>query len=134
MELWTMTEIPRILIVDDEPEICEELAEYLAGKGYRVIVAGDGPEGLAKFRAEPCDLAITDMKMPGMAGDEVIRRLRGIAPGLPVVVLTGHYSTKDVADAKQAGAVAVFNKPIKLRALYEALKSLLADNGDSDTP
>lgn len=131
MELWAMTEIPRILIVDDEPEIREELAEYLAGKGYRVIVAGDGPEGLAKFRAEPCDLVITDMKMPGMAGDEVIRRLRGIAPGLPVVVLTGHYSTKDVADAKQAGAAAVFNKPIKLRSLHDALKTLLADGGDS---
>ena len=67
----------------------------------------------------------------GMAGDEVIRRLRGIAPGLPVVVLTGHYSTKDVADAKQAGAAAVFNKPIKLRNLHEALKTLLADRGDS---
>ena len=126
-----MTEIPRILIVDDEPEIREELAEYLAGKGYRVVVAGDGREGLAKFRAEPCDLVITDMKMPGMAGDEVIRCLRGIAPGLPIVVLTGHYSTQDVADANRAGAAAVFNKPIKLRALYEALKTLLADDGDS---
>ncbi len=129
-----MTEIQRILIVDDEPEIREELAEYLAGKGYRVIVANDGPEGLAKFRAEACDLAITDMKMPGMAGDEVIRRLREIAPGLPVVVLTGHYSTKDVEDAKLAGATAVLNKPIKLRALYEALKTLLANGGDSGTP
>ncbi len=129
-----MTEIPRILIVDDELEIREELAEYLAGKGYRVVVASDGPEGLAKFRTEPCDLAITDLKMPGMAGDEMVRHLRGIAPGLPVVVLTGHYSTKDVEDAKLAGAAAVFNKPIKLRALYEALKTLLADNGDSGTP
>ncbi len=131
MGFWEMTEIPRILIVDDEPEIREELAEYLTGKGYRVIVAGDGPEGLAKFRAEACDLAITDMKMPGMAGDEVIRHLREIAPGLPVVVLTGHYATKDVADAKRAGAAAVFNKPIKLRSLHDALKTLLADGGDS---
>ncbi len=129
-----MMEIPRILIVDDEPEIREELAEYLTGKGYRVIVAGDGPEGLAKFRAEPCDLAITDMKMPGMAGDEVIRHLRGIAPELPVVVLTGHYSAKDVEDAKLAGAAAVLNKPIKLRNLHEALKTLLAGGEDSGTP
>ncbi len=126
-----MTEIPRILIVDDEPEIREELAEYLTGKGCRVMVAGDGPEGLAKFRAEPCDLVITDMKMPGMAGDEVIRHLRQITPGLPIIVLTGHYSTKDAEGAKQAGAAAVFNKPVKLRALYELLKTLLADVGDS---
>ncbi len=124
-----MTKIPRILIVDDEPEIREELAEYLAGKGCSVIVAVDGPEGLAKFRADPCDLAITDMKMPGMAGDEVIRNLRKIAPGLPIVVLTGHYSIKDVEDAAHAGAAAVFNKPVKLRNLYEALKTLLADGG-----
>ena len=131
MELWAMTEILRILIVDDEPEIREEMAEYLVGKGYRVIVAGDGPEGLAKFRAEPCDLVITDMKMPGMAGDEVIRRLREIAPGLPVVVLTGHYSTQDLEDARRAGAGAVLHKPIRLRELHETLKTLLAGGGDS---
>ena len=131
MELWAMTEILRILIVDDEPEIREEMAEYLAGKGYRVIVAGDGPEGLAKFRAEPCDLVITDMKMPGMAGDEVVRRLREIAPGLPVVVLTGHYTTQDLEDARRAGAGAVLHKPIRLRELHETLKTLLAGGGDS---
>ena len=131
MELWAMTEILRILIVDDEPEIREEMAEYLAGKGYRVIVAGDGPEGLAKFQADPCDLAITDMKMPGMAGAEVIRRLREIAPGLPVVVLTGHYSTPDLEDARRAGAGAVLHKPVRLRQLHETLKMLLAGGGDS---
>lgn len=131
MELWAMTEIRRILIVDDEPEIREEMAEYLAGKGYRVIVAGDGPEGLAKFRAEPCDLVITDMKMPGMAGAEVVRRLREIAPGLPVVVLTGHYTTQDLEDARRAGAGAVLHKPIRLRELHETLKTLLAGGGDS---
>ncbi len=114
-----------ILVVDDEPEIRAELAEYLGDKGYRVVEAGDGIEGAERFQAEPFAAVITDMRMPRGTGAELIRRVREADPDIPVLVLMGHYSDQETEQARQAGADAVFNKPVRLRDLNQALESLL---------
>ena len=126
MELWAMTEIPRILIVDDEPEIREELAEYLAGKGYRVIVAGDGPEALAKFQAEPCDLVITDMKMPGKSGADLIKEVReSVSPDMKFIVMTGHGGATVGMNGVDIKAYPFLRKPLDISELIESVKTVL---------
>jgi len=133
-----MTSRQRILIVDDEPEIRAELAEYLVEKGYEVSQASNGVEAFETFQREGADAVITDMRMPRGTGEQLTRWLREITPCLPIIVITGHYSQDDLALARQAGANAAIKKPVGLRELSETLKSLLRP-GDkpprgADTP
>ncbi len=119
----------KILILDDETEIRAELAEYLAHKGYEVEEADDGLEGLRKFEAAPADLVITDIKMPRLDGYEVIRRIRQIDPGLPIIAVTGHFSPSDLNTAEDMGATVTMKKPLDLRELAAELNRLLEPGG-----
>ena len=114
-----------LLIVDDEPEIRAEMAEYLEGKGYRVEPAADGLEALDKFRDIAPDAVITDLKMPRCDGFELIRRLRIAHPNLPIVAVAGTYSHEDIDRAGALGAQVIMRKPIKLFELAEKLRGLL---------
>ena len=114
-----------LLIVDDEPEIRAEMAEYLKGKGYRVEQAADGFEALDKFQDIAPDAVITDLKMPRCDGFELIRRLRLADPNLPIVAVAGTYSHEDLDRADALGAQAIMRKPIKLSDLAEKLRGLL---------
>jgi len=68
--------VPRILVIDDNAAIRELLRLVLEEEGYEVIEAADGAEGLRRYQAEPTDLVITDLEMPGMDGLELLRALR----------------------------------------------------------
>ncbi len=117
-------DLPRILVVDDEEVIAAEVAEYLQLKGYDVAVAGSGLEALKLHRVWPADVVITDLFMPEMDGNELIRRLRRSDPDLPIVVVTGHTTFGDDRDVIAEGASVVLKKPIALRELTESLKGL----------
>jgi len=77
-----------ILVVDDEKNIREGLAESLGLDGYRVRTAADGAEGLRAVEAGDVDLVITDLRMPSLSGGELLEKVSGRYPGLPVIVLT----------------------------------------------
>ncbi|MCH9019015.1 MAG: response regulator [Proteobacteria bacterium] len=116
---WTL------LIVDDEPEIRAELAEYFEGKGYRVEQAADGLEALEKFEASAPDAVITDLKMPRCDGFELIQRLRAADASLPIVAVAGTYSHDELDRAGDLGAQVIMRKPIGLRELAGKLRALL---------
>ena len=109
----------KILVIDDEPEICKMVTEFLFDAGYSASFALNGPDGLAMIKKESPSLVILDIGMPGMDGFEVMRLIREQFPALPVVVLTGHRDTETVKKMVELGASEYLTKPIHLETLLD---------------
>ncbi|MFO7654286.1 MAG: sigma-54 dependent transcriptional regulator [Candidatus Krumholzibacteriia bacterium] len=109
----------RILLIDDEESLREVVAFILAEAGHEVVTAGDGDEGLTRFEADLPDLVITDIRMPGAGGMEVLRRVRasGRQPPVPVIMLTAHGSVEQAVEAMRMGAWTYLLKPFERDAL-----------------
>ncbi|MDR2588709.1 MAG: sigma-54 dependent transcriptional regulator [Spirochaetales bacterium] len=116
-----------ILVVDDEKNIREGLAQALEMEGYRIFLAADGEEALRVFAEEEIDLVITDLKMPVLSGEEVLRRVVAEEPALPVIILTGHGTIETAVDAMHAGAYDFLTKPVNLDHLSLLVKRALAN-------
>ncbi len=82
----------RVLVAEDDPDLCVVLAELLEAEGYAVLMAQDGRTALERSREEPLFAAILDLNLPGLAGHEVARELRRRDPPVPVVLMTGEYA------------------------------------------
>jgi CheY-like chemotaxis protein len=108
----TMSLMKRVLVVDDDPVIGESFDRVLTPRGYAVIHAANGEQALERLAAEDYDLVYTDIKMPGLSGIEVARRVRASRPWLPVVVVTGYGSAENQARAKEIGVAAFLDKPL----------------------
>jgi len=115
------TTLKHILIVDDEEAVGYVFERYLAIKGYRVSVAYSGEQALQAFRADRPDLVITDYKMPGMNGDELLRRLRALDPALPAVMISANPADVGPVPA----GVMFFAKPVSLETLAGHLDTIL---------
>ena len=114
----------RILIADDEPLIRVDLKELLEEIGHQVVAeTGDGKEALALLNTVRPDLVILDIKMPGMSGIEVARR---IAHEYPVIILTAFSERSLIEQAKDAGVMAYITKPFRLRELLARVAAALA--------
>jgi signal transduction histidine kinase len=111
-----------ILIIDDEQPVLEGLREFLEDEGYEVHEAQDGPQGLSLFRAIKPDLVLTDLRMPGMSGIEVISEIRKLKENTAVIVFTGYGSLGSAVDAIHLNVFDFITKPVDL----EYLKSTLA--------
>ena len=114
-----------ILIIDDEKNIREGLAADFEMDGYNVKIAADGKEGLAFIEKGDIDLVITDLRMPGISGEEVLRKVTTETPGIPVIVLTGHGSIDAAVDAMRNGAYDFLTKPLNLDQLGLIVKRAL---------
>jgi DNA-binding NtrC family response regulator len=114
-----------ILVVDDEKNIREGLAEALGLDGYKVRTAADGAEGLRAVDSGDVDLVITDLKMPALSGSDLLRTVAGRYPGLPVIILTGHGTIEDAVDAMRFGAFDFLTKPVNLDHLSLLVKRAL---------
>jgi DNA-binding NtrC family response regulator len=112
------------LIVDDEAEIRFTLAQYFGGVGYAVETAADVPEGLEKL-SRGVDIVLSDVKMPGESGIDLLRQARRVNPDVGVFLITGYPTLDTMIDAKQFGAVALFRKPLKLAELDARLRAFL---------
>ena len=117
--------LPRVIFVDDETDIVEEVAEYLVYEGYDVATAGNGWEALKLHRSRPADMVITDWLMPGMGGDELVRRLRRSHPDLPIMVITGHTTFGEDQDIVAHGASVILKKPIDLHELSQHMRQMV---------
>lgn len=106
-----------ILIIDDEKHIREGLAADFEMDGYAVKVAATGQEGLDLLAKGDIDLVITDLRMPGISGSDVLRRVTTEMPGVPVIVLTGHGSIDAAVQAMRDGAYDFLTKPLNLDQL-----------------
>ncbi|NLK45751.1 MAG: sigma-54-dependent Fis family transcriptional regulator [Treponema sp.] len=114
-----------ILIIDDEKNIREGLAAALEMDGYNVVLASDGETGLNLVGRGDIDLVITDLRMPGISGEEVLSKVTSESPGLPVIVLTGHGTIDTAVDAMRAGAYDFLTKPLNLDRLSLIVKRAL---------
>ena len=111
----------KLLLIDDEPDILRVLSMSLKADGYDVISAQNGAEGVAAFEKEKPDIVITDIKMPGMDGIEVLKKVKGLNPDAEVIIITGHGDIENAIEALKHGASDFINKPVRDEALAIAL-------------
>jgi two-component system response regulator MprA len=116
---------PRLLIVDDEPQLRNAVSRALRMEGYAVGIAIDGSAGLAVMAAERPDLVVLDVMMPRMDGLEVCRRLRRGGDSTPVLMLTALDSVGDRVAGLDAGADDYLVKPFALEELFARVRALL---------
>ncbi|MCI5607435.1 MAG: sigma-54 dependent transcriptional regulator [Treponema sp.] len=114
-----------ILTIDDEENIRTGLADNFELEGYNVKQASNGKEGLALIAKGDIDLVITDLRMDGISGEEVVRHVTTENPGIPIIVLTGHGSIEDATSAIKAGAYDFLTKPLDLDHLNLIVKNAL---------
>jgi DNA-binding NtrC family response regulator len=118
----------RILIVDDESNARNALAEILREEGYSCETAADGFKGLGRFGEFDPDLLLTDLKMPGMDGVELLRRVRETFPGLPVIVMTAFGAVDTAVQAMRSGAIDYMTKPIRTDELLLVVERALSEH------
>jgi PAS domain S-box-containing protein len=111
----------KLLLIDDEPDILRVLSMSLKADGYDVVSAQNGPEGIAAFEKEKPDIVITDIKMPGMDGIEVLKKIKDLNTDTEVIIITGHGDIENAIEALKHGASDFINKPIRDEALAIAL-------------
>jgi len=116
----------KILLIDDEMEFVETLAERLELRGYIAEIAGDGELGISMLARESFDVAILDLMMPGLSGLDTLRQIKEIDKTLPVIMLTGHGSTKDGMEGMQMGAFDFLMKPLDINELLEKINLALS--------
>jgi DNA-binding NtrC family response regulator len=103
----------KILIVDDEEGMRRLLARVLAKEGFETATAGSGAEALQQATAEPFDLVITDILMPGMDGLQLLQELKAFDPSLPIIVITAYGTVESAVQALRAGAYDYITKPFE---------------------
>lgn len=121
-----MESVPQILVVDDNVDLAENLAEALELAGAVVDLAANGREAIARIDAKTYDLVLTDMRMPEVSGIELIRALRAQDPATPVIVMTAYTRAAELDEARDNGALDVMEKPIDLEALAQLVDRLRA--------
>ncbi len=121
--------MPRILIVDDEPEMVRGLEDNLRFEGYQTLAAGDGKRGLQLALTEAPDLILLDIMMPGMSGWDVCRELRRKGLDVPVIMLTARGEEVDRVLGLELGADDYVTKPFGLRELLARIRAVLRRPG-----
>jgi len=115
----------RILVVEDEPALRDQLRQQLEGRGYSVDTAADGEDGLFLGREYPMDLAIIDLGLPGLSGIELIRELRTLERVYPILILTARDAWQDKVEGLESGADDYLTKPFHSAELLARINALL---------
>jgi len=124
---------PHIFFVDDEPRICEIIGETLKKAGFRVRCFADAVDCLEQLHTQKCDLLITDEKMPGMSGLELLAEAKRFFPSLSIVVITGYGDIAMAVSAMKAGAIDFIEKPIDKLTLLSVIKFALKPITSTDS-
>ncbi len=114
--------VPKLLLVDDEREFVQTLSERLLMRDMGSAVAYDGESALGMIKSEDPEVMILDLKMPGINGIDVLRKVKDSRPDIAVIILTGHGSEEDYKTCMDLGAFAYLHKPIDIDVLTETLK------------
>ncbi|MHC4157530.1 MAG: response regulator transcription factor [Planctomycetota bacterium] len=114
-----------IFFVDDTPAVRKSVAKTLKWSGCKVTCFANAADCLEKLMVQSCDLLITDVKMPGMDGIELVRRAKSIAPWLPVLVITGYGDIPMAVRAVKAGAADFIEKPLQRESFLESVRVAL---------
>jgi two-component system phosphate regulon response regulator PhoB len=121
------TTVPRVLVVEDEPDIAALIAYQLTREGFRVETAGTGPEALQAISRDIPDLVVLDRMLPGLSGDEVLQRLKqeSATSNIPVLVLTAKREQEDRIKGFELGADDYLTKPFSPRELVLRVQAIL---------
>ncbi|MBI3616585.1 MAG: response regulator [Candidatus Omnitrophica bacterium] len=114
----------KLLIIDDEPDLCAIFQRIFQDEGHSVATAATGQEGIAKSRADQPDLIFLDLKMPSMDGITCLKRLRLVSKVSKIVVLTGYGTLKTAKEAMRLGAYDYTAKPFDLDLIRELIQEV----------
>ena len=123
-----------ILVVDDDPHILEVLETRLSSAGFRTITAAGGQEAMEILHSQQVDLMISDVRMPGLGGMDLLKEVRELQPELPIIFLTAYGTIPDAVRAIKAGAVEYFTKPFNGRDLVLKVQKILREAEISAAP
>jgi len=117
----------RLLVVDDERDFIDVISERLGAKGFDILRAFDGKEGIERAHADKPDLIILDIAMPGMNGYDVCRKLKldENLKDTPIIMLTAKFQPSDIKFGMGMGADAYLTKPLELELLLHTVEALL---------
>jgi two-component system response regulator FlrC len=116
-----------ILVVDDEPSMRIALSESLESCGYKVEVSGSGADAFEKFQENKFEVVITDMRMPGMGGMDVLRGIKKVSSKTPVIVITAYGTVNTAVEAMKEGAADFIMKPFSIDHLESLVKKVVAE-------
>jgi two-component system response regulator HydG len=120
-----MTDRGTVLLVDDEQANLDSLERIFAREGYRILLAASGQAAVDMLRAEPVDVVVTDLMMPGMSGQELLRAVRAVAPEAEVVLMTAYGTVEAAVAAMKDGAYDFLTKPLKRHAVLKSVAQAL---------
>ena len=120
-----MNKAKRILVADDDRNFVKLLEHNLAKEGYDVAAASSGEEALLKMNLNMPDLIITDLRMPGVSGMEILRKVKELDKGLPVIMITGQGDAETAVEAMKLGAYDFITKPLKPNELIITVRNAL---------
>lgn len=112
-----------ILIVDDEEQFLNSIKRRLEVRDFNVVAVNRGEKAIEAAKKNPFDIALVDLKMPGINGEETLKALKTEHKWMEVVILTGHGSIKSAIECTKSGAYEYLQKPCKFDELIEALKN-----------
>ncbi|PYJ04293.1 MAG: Fis family transcriptional regulator [Verrucomicrobia bacterium] len=118
----------RILLIEDDASIVGGLKKELQAEGYEVAVAERGDKGLAQAKAQPFDVVITDLKIPGLSGLELVEQLHASKPKLPIILMTAFGTTETAIEATKLGAYDYLLKPFAMAELLDLIAKSVACN------
>ena len=129
---WHYQDVPRVLLVDDEREVISSISRYLRLHQFDVVGASCVTEGVASLaqaasRKERFDAVVTDLSMPDGDGLDILRAVRRLLPGCPVLLLTAYASVPSSVEAMRLGAVTILEKPIPMQQLEQELRAAIGD-------
>jgi DNA-binding NtrC family response regulator len=111
-----------LLIVDDEVHFLESISKSLEARDFEVIAVDRGEKAIQAARKNPIDVALVDLKMPGINGEETLKALKAEHKWMEVVILTGHGTIDSAVECTKSGAFSFLQKPCNLKDLLQALK------------
>ena len=120
----------RVLVIDDEKDFANTLAQRLKLRNLKVNTAYDGEQALIKLKGEEQDVVVLDLKMPGMHGMEVLQEIKKTYPNMQVIVLTGHGTEADEEEVKRLGGFSFLNKPADIDTLEYKIKAAFKEKVD----
>ncbi len=129
-----MPSSPTVLVVDDEASILEALGKVLAKEGLVVVTAKNGREALDVVRTRPIHVMITDLRMPGMGGDDLLKAVKALTPEVEVILMTAYGTVEVAVEAMKRGAYDFISKPLKRAAVVATVRkafdkvALVAEN------
>lgn len=119
----------KILVIDDDLDICQLLRRYLNKNGYSVVIAGTGKDGLDLLEKEQPDLVMTDFRLGDMDGIEILTRIREKSPKTPVIIITGYSEIRSAVNVMKLGALDYITKPLLPEEILHAVQKALDTSG-----